>query len=175
MQDDVADALLWARQQGLAGGAACIVGGSYGGYSTLMGLIRHPELYRCGSAWVPVTDPFLFLEGSWWVSDDISDHGRRYSLPQMVGDAVKDRDMLLENSPVAQAARITRPLQLVWGSEDRRVPIAHGHRLRQAMGRAGLTPEWIVYDGEAHGLRTTENQVDFARRLEAFLARHLRD
>ncbi len=173
MQDDVADALLWARRQGLASEAACIAGASYGGYSTLMGLIRHPELYRCGSAWVAVTDPFLYLEGSWWVSDDISDRGRQYSLPSMVGDPQADREMLLANSPLEQAARITRPLQLVWGGEDRRVPIAHGQRLRDAMRKSGLEPEWIVYEDEAHGWRKTENQVDFALKLEAFLARHL--
>ena len=175
MQDDVADALVWARRQGLATDSACIVGGSYGGYSTLMGLIRHPELYRCGSAWVAVTDPFLFLEGSWWVADDVSSQGRRFSLPQMVGDAEKDREMLRAHSPVAQAARIQRPVQLVWGGEDLRVPIAHGKRLRDAMQQTGQPPEWIVYDDEAHGIRKTENMVDFARKLENFLARHLRD
>lgn len=173
MQDDIADALLWARREGLAGEGACIIGGSYGGYSTLMGLVRHPELYRCGSAWVAVTDPFLFLDGSIWVRDDISRIGRRYSLPQMVGDVTRDREMLLANSPLTQAARITRPLQLVWGSEDQRVPIAHGRRLRSAMQAAGLEPEWVVYEGEAHGWRKPENQLDFARRLERFLARHL--
>lgn len=173
MQDDVADALLWARSKGLATDAACIVGGSYGGYSALMGLIRHPQLYRCGSAWVAVTDPFLFLQGSLWVRDDISESGRRWSLPQMVGDAEKDREMLLANSPVAQAHRIRAPLQLVWGSDDQRVPIAHGKRLREAMEKAGLSPEWVVYEGEAHGWRKTENEQDFARKLEAFLSRHL--
>lgn len=173
MQDDVADALLWAQKERWASDAACIIGGSYGGYSTLMGLIRHPELYRCGSAWVAVTDPFLYLSGSWWVSDDISDAGRRYSLPVTVGDAEKDREMLLANSPLAQAARITKPLQLVWGREDRRVPIAHGNRLREAMQKAGREPEWVVYDDEAHGWRKTEHRLDFALKLEAFLARHL--
>ena len=173
MQDDLADALLWAQKKGLASDAACIIGGSYGGYATLMGLVRHPELYRCGSAWVAATDPFLYLEGAWWMWDDISASGRRYSLPQMVGDVDKDREMLRANSPVEQAARIQRPLQLVWGSEDQRVPITHGRRLREAMQKAGLQPEWVVYDGEAHGWRKPENQIDFARRLEAFLARHL--
>ncbi|MBN8505910.1 MAG: S9 family peptidase [Burkholderiales bacterium] len=173
MQDDVADALLWAQKEKLASSEACIVGASYGGYSTLMGLIRHPELYRCGSAWVAVTDPFLFLEGSWWVRDDISRTGRRYGLPQMVGDVDKDRDMLLANSPLAQAARIKKPLQLIWGSDDQRVPIQHGKRLREAMQTAGQEPEWIVFEGEAHGVRKTENQVELAKRLEAFLAKHL--
>lgn len=173
MQDDVADALLWAREKGLANDHACIAGGSYGGYSALMGLVRHPELYRCGSAWVAVTDLFLFLEGSWWVRDDISALGRRHSLPVMVGDADKDRAMLLANSPLAQAARITAPVQLIWGSLDQRVPIAHGERLRRALQAAGRPPEWIVYWDEAHGFARGENRVDMAQQLERFLRRHL--
>lgn len=174
MQDDVSDALLWARQRGLASDKACIVGGSYGGYSTLMGLIRTPELYRCGSAWFAVADLLLYVEGGWFVEDDIGDSGRRHLLPLRVGDPVKDREMLLAHSPVAQAHRLRSPLQLVWGREDRRVPIAHGHRLRSAMQSAGLEPEWIEYEDEAHGLRRLVNRVDMARRLEAFLARHLK-
>lgn len=175
MQDDVSDALLWARQRGWASDKACIVGASYGGYSTLMGLIRTPELYRCGSAWFAVADLLLLLEGGWFVSDDISGAGRRHVLPERVGDPDKDREMLLAHSPVAQAHRLRTPLQLVWGTDDLRVPIDHGKRLRSAMRAAGLPdPEWIEYQGEAHGLRTVENRVDFARRLEAFLARHLK-
>jgi dipeptidyl aminopeptidase/acylaminoacyl peptidase len=117
----------------------------------------------------------LFLDGSWRVRDDITDSGRRYDLPVLVGDIEKDREMLLANSPVVQAARITQPLQLVWGSGDRRVPLAHGRRLREAMQKAGREPDWVVYSEEAHGWRKPENQIDFARRLETFLARHLLD
>ena len=173
MQDDVADALLWARAQKIASDRACIVGGSYGGYATLMGLIRHPELYRCGSAWFAVADLPLYVEGGWFVSDDISASGRRYLLPEWVGHPEKDRAMLLAHSPVEQAARLRAPLQLVWGVDDLRVPLAHGKRLRSALRAAGHEPEWIEYEGEAHGLRQLDNQVDMARRLEAFLRRHL--
>ena len=173
MQDDVADALLWARAQGLANDRACIAGGSYGGYSALMGLVRHPQLYRCASAWVAVTDPFLYLEGSWWVNDDISAVGRRYALPTLVGDAEKDRAMLLANSPLAQADRIQAPLQLIWGGEDRRVPITHGERLRSALKAAGRPPEWIVYPDEAHGFTRGDNRIDMARQLERFFRQHL--
>jgi len=173
MQDDVADALLWAQSQKIASNKACIAGGSYGGYATLMGLIRHPELYRCGSAWYAVADLPLYVEGGWFVTDDISDSGRQYLLPERVGDPDKDRAMLLAHSPVAQAARLRAPLQLVWGVEDRRVPLAHGKRLRSALRDAGREPEWIEYEGEGHGLRQIDNQVDMAKKLEAFLARHL--
>jgi dipeptidyl aminopeptidase/acylaminoacyl peptidase len=174
MQDDVADALLWAQKDGWASDRACIAGASYGGYSTLMGLVRHPELYRCGAAWVAVTDPFLFLEGSWRVEDDISGGARRYALKDMVGDPKADEAMLKANSPVEQAARITAPLLLAFGEEDLRVPLAHGRRLRSALERAGRPPEvWVTYPEEGHGWRKLENEIDFAQRLERFFAKHL--
>ena len=174
MQDDVADAVLWAQKQGLADQRVCIAGASYGGYSTLMGLVRHPELYRCGVAWVAVTDPFLMLEGSWWIRDDISDSGRRYSLPQMVGDAKLDADMLTRVSPVAQAHQIRAPLLLGFGEADLRVPLAHGKRLREAMQKAGREPLWVSYPDEGHGWRLPQTRTDFARRMETFLGEHLK-
>ncbi|MFT3818476.1 MAG: prolyl oligopeptidase family serine peptidase [Rubrivivax sp.] len=173
MQDDVADALQWAVAQGLAdGGRACIAGASYGGYATLMGLVRHPELYRCGAAWVAVTDPRLMYE--WRFISDQGDEVRQYDYPALIGDPVKDAAQLAANAPVAQAARIKAPLLLAAGALDRRVPLVHATRLREALTEAGRPPEWVVYDDEGHGWLTLKNQLDFANRLEAFLARHLK-
>jgi acetyl esterase/lipase len=173
MQDDVADALDWAVAQGLADGRrACIAGASYGGYSTLMGLVRHPERYRCGAAWVAVTD--LFLRYQWRTDSDADDETRQHALPELVGDPVADADRLKAASPVQQADRIRAPLFLAFGDRDRRVPLEHGERLRAALIAAGRPPQWQVYAGEGHGGWTLDNQVDFARQLEAFLARHLR-
>ncbi len=175
MQDDVADALLWAQAQGLADQRVCIAGASYGGYATLMGLVRHPELYRCGVAWVAVTDPFLYLEGSWWVRDDVSDAGRRYSLPQMVGDATADAETLTRVSPLAQAEHIRAPLLLAFGEADLRVPLAHGKRLREALHKAGRDPQWVTYPNEGHSWRLPQTHTDFALRVEKFLAEQLRE
>ncbi|MFG6464751.1 prolyl oligopeptidase family serine peptidase [Roseateles sp. DXS20W] len=173
MQDDVADALRWAQQQGIASDKACIAGASYGGYSTLMGLIKHPELYRCGVASVAVTDLDLLVAGSWRVDDDTSSMARRHTLPEMVGDPVKDAALIAANSPVRQAARIKAPLLLAVGEKDRRVPLAHGERLRDALREAGNPPVWVAYPDEGHGLLDVKNRIDFAERMAAFLARHL--
>ncbi len=173
MQDDVTDALKWAQAQGIASDKACIAGASYGGYSTLMGLVRDPELYRCGAAWLAVTDLELLVSGSWWVNDDTSDEARRYRLPDMIGDPVKDAAMLAANSPVKQAARIKAPVLLAFGEDDRRVPLTHGKRMRDALKDAGNEPLWVTYAGEGHGFSVVKNRVDFAERLEAFLAKHL--
>lgn len=175
MQDDVADALRWARRQGIASDKACIAGASYGGYSTLMGLVRDPELYRCGVAWLAVTDLELMLAGSWWVDDDTGSSARKYTLPEMIGDREKDADMIAANSPLRQASRIKAPLMLAYGEADRRVPLVHGERLRKALREAGNEPDWVTYPGEGHGFGVLKNRIDFAQRMEAFLARHLKE
>jgi dipeptidyl aminopeptidase/acylaminoacyl peptidase len=173
MQDDVTDALHWAQQQGLATDRACIMGASYGGYSTLMGLIKDPGLYRCGIAWVALADLNLYLKGSWHIDDDISDVGRLYTLPEMVGDVDKDAAMLAAVNPLLHADQIKAPLLLAYGGSDKRVPPVNGERLRDALVKAGNTPEYVVYEGEGHGFKVPKNQVDFARRVQAFLAKNL--
>jgi dipeptidyl aminopeptidase/acylaminoacyl peptidase len=173
MQDDIADALLWAQSTGLTDKRACIAGAGYGGYASLMGLVRHAELYRCGVAWQAFTDPLLLLEGSFWVRDSITNTGRRYLLPQMLGDAKTDAEMLNTVSPVAQAERINAPVLLAFGESDRRVPLAHGKRMREALRKAGNEPEWVTYPNEARNWRQLETHIDFANRMEKFLAQHL--
>ncbi|MDO8438857.1 MAG: prolyl oligopeptidase family serine peptidase, partial [Telluria sp.] len=66
MQDDVTDATRWAIAQGMADPARiAIAGGSYGGYATMMGLVKEPGLYRAGMNWVGVTDIGLMYEIGW--------------------------------------------------------------------------------------------------------------
>jgi len=174
MQDDVADALRWAQAKGLASKDVCIAGGSYGGYATLMGLVRDPDLFRCGAAWVAVADLDLLLKGDWATSDDMSDLSRKTLLPRRVGDVVEDAAMLREVSPVMQAARIKAPLLLIYGKEDRRVPVEHGEHLRAAMIKAGNPPEWKVFKDDVHGFTSLENSIEFAQTLDAFLAKYLK-
>ena len=138
-----------------------------------MGLVKDPQLYSCGIAWVALTDLNLYLSGSWWIADDISSAGRKYTLPEMVGDASKDAAMIEANSPVKLATRIKAPVLLAFGEADLRVPLAHGKRMRDALRDAGNPPEWVTYPGEGHGFAVLKNRVDFAQRMEAFLAKHL--
>lgn len=173
MQDDVADTLLWAQKAGLASDKACIAGASYGGYATFAGLMRHPELYQCGVAWVAVTDLMLLAKGSSWVDTDVNPLTRKAVLSERLGDPVKDEAMLRKYSPVEQAERIKAPVLLAMGEADLRVPLAHGQRMREALSRAGNPPEWVTYPGEGHTWLLPASHIDFAQRMEKFLERHL--
>ena len=173
MQDDIADATKWAIDVGLADPKRiCIAGASYGGYATLMGLARYPELYRCGVNWLGVTDMDLLYEpANRW--SDTSAMFRDYGLPALVGDPEKDAKQLAETSPVKIAASITRPVLMAYGLEDRRVPIFHGTRMREALRAHNDQVEWHEYRDEGHGFFLEANEVDFWTKVERFLAKHL--
>lgn len=59
-----------------------------------MGLARHPEVFRCGAAWVAVTEPRLLFDFGYGYGNDIAEEYRQYGLPALLGDPVEDADML---------------------------------------------------------------------------------
>lgn len=173
MQDDIADATLWAIKKGLVDAKkVCIAGASYGGYATLMGLIKHPDLYRCGLNWVGVTDIDLMYTARW---GDFSSAYKEHGMPVLVGDPTKDAKQLAETSPIKLASKITQPLLLAYGGEDRRVPIEHGYKFRDAVKVNNKKVEWIAYEDEGHGWFAEKNKIDFWNRVAQFLEKNLKE
>ncbi|MCG2585894.1 prolyl oligopeptidase family serine peptidase [Massilia sp. TS11] len=171
MQDDIADGARWAIAQGYADPQRiCIAGASYGGYSTLMGLVNDPDLYRCGVNWVGVTDIQLMYSVNW---GDMGPEARAYQLPLWIGDREKDAAQLQATSPIVQAARIKAPLLLAYGGADARVPIIHGLAFRDAIRAHNPQVEWIEYPNEGHGWKLKETNIDFWSRVADFLDKHI--
>jgi dipeptidyl aminopeptidase/acylaminoacyl peptidase len=174
MQDDLTDGVLALVKAGIVDkGKVCIYGGSYGGYAALWGPIKDPELYRCAIPWIAVSDLVLLQTATW--SD--TNRGRMNWDPSMrkrMGSARDERAMLEKVSPYLHADRIKAPMLLVMGSDDQRVPIEHGNKMRSALQTANVKHEYVVYDHEGHGFNKDENVNDFFRRVEKFLAEHLK-
>lgn len=174
MQDDITDGALHLVKEGMVDEKRmCLHGGSYGGYATAMGLAKNPEIWRCGTPFVAVTDLFMFQNLN---TSDIS-RGTDFlqgSFKRVVGDSEADKEMFTKYSPALQAHHIKAPVMLAMGSDDVRVPIEHGAALRSAIERAGGSVEYVVYNGEGHGFNKDENVFDFYKRLEAFFAKNLK-
>jgi dipeptidyl aminopeptidase/acylaminoacyl peptidase len=174
MQDDIADGARWAVAQGYAdAGRICIAGASYGGYATLMGLIKDPDLYKCGINWVGVSDINLMYDSGWFYSSDASNDWKQYGMPLLIGDQVKDAEQLKATSPLLQASRIKQPLLLAYGGADRRVPLNHGLKLRDAVKPGNPNVEWVEYGEEGHGWSLPKNRIDFWGRVERFLDKNI--
>jgi len=174
MQNDIADGARWAIAQGIADPKRiCIAGASYGGYAALMGLVRDPDLYRCGINWVGVTDINLLYNGHWSFDSDMTDDWKDHGMPLMIGDPAKDAAQFKATSPIEQAAKITQPLLLAYGAVDKRVPLYHGNQFRDAVQAHNRQVEWVVYEDEGHGWTRPQNRFDFWTRVEKFLGQHI--
>jgi dienelactone hydrolase len=172
MQDDLADAAQWAVKQGWADPKRiAIMGASYGGYATLMGLIKDPQIFRCGVEWAGVTDISLRFNSP---RSDASEEILNYSLRTLIGDPEQDAEQFRRTSPLLRAAELKQPLLMAHGMEDRRVTLEHATRFHDAVRQHNQHVEFIVYPNEAHGWRHEDNRIAFWQRVEAFLDKNLR-
>ncbi len=173
MLDDVTDATNWAIAQGIADRSRiCIYGGSYGGYSALMGLINNPGLYRCGISYAGLTD----LKGL--LTDEV--RGTivyRERLPQevafwklIIGAHKEDSSYLDRHSPVHNADKITVPVFLAHGGLDVTVPSSQASRMKGALEAAGNKKvEYFYRYDEGHGFYYEGNRIELYRQVEKFL------
>lgn len=135
-----------SRRGWVDGGRICVAGGSYGGYSALMSVIRHPGRYRCAASINGPTDlPFLyhssrFLHGT--------DEGRTY-FRDFVGDPEEGYDELLTISPAYRAAEIQVPVLLVHATDDERVESTTSTGCARYSTRSGGRPTSISSRVEA--------------------------
>jgi len=173
MQDDVTAGVRKLVADGIADPRrVAIAGASYGGYLTMMGLVKDPDLYRCGVNWLGVTDPSFMFSVTW--SDFNRAERGRYSMELLIGHPEKDREQFERTSPVRRAAEIRQPVLMAYGGLDQRVPLVNGERMRDALRSHGKPFEWVVYPDEGHGWLRLENNVDFWNRVERFFGQHLK-
>ncbi|MCD4734462.1 MAG: S9 family peptidase [Bacteroidales bacterium] len=169
MQDDITDGTNWLIKQGIADPEKItIYGGSYGGYATLMGLVKEPKLYAAGVDYVGVSNMFTFME-------TIPPYWEPFlqMMYEMVGDPQKDSLMLREVSPAFHVDKIVAPLFIAQGANDPRVNKDESDQIVKAMKERGVIVEYLVKDNEGHGFRNEENRFDFYRAMEKFLAEQI--
>jgi dipeptidyl aminopeptidase/acylaminoacyl peptidase len=175
MQDDVTDATRWAIEQGIADpDRICIFGGSYGGYSAIMGMIKEPDLYQCGVGIAGIYDLVWFREGDgsdflpWRDRESVAQFER--FLDAYVGE---DADELRPYSPAHNVEKIKGEVFIAHGGDDVRVPVEHAYRLRTAMDAIGKSYEWMIKEDEGHGFFDVDNRVDLAERMLSFFDRNI--
>ncbi len=171
IQNDIEDATRWAIAAGVADPKRiAIVGASYGGYSALFGLGKNPELYRCGISMAGVTD---------WL--DIFERRRRdpdYKRAneywrEQIGDPEKDADRLRAASPVNFAEKITAPVLIVQGKQDRIVPPQQAHSMIAALEKHGQKPERLFLPKVGHSFGEEKSRIVLFKRVIAFLEENL--
>ena len=171
MHDDLLDAVAWAVDQKIADkDKVAIMGGSYGGYATLVGLTYTPEVFACGVDIVGPSSLVTLLENvpDYWIP----------FMPVMkarVGDVGTEegKAALLKRSPLTKVDQIKRPLLIGQGANDPRVKQQEADQIVEAMEEKKIPVTYVLYPDEGHGFHRPENNTSFNAVTEAFLAKQL--
>jgi dipeptidyl aminopeptidase/acylaminoacyl peptidase len=171
MHDDLVAAVRWAVAEGVSDPArVAIMGGSYGGYATLVGLTFTADLFACGVDIVGPSNLVTLLQNipPYWAP-------MFPLLAQRVGDpnVESDREFLRQRSPLTYVDRIRRPLLIGQGANDPRVKKVESDQIVEAMQARGIPVTYVLYPDEGHGFVRPENRLSFFAIAEAFLAQFL--
>ncbi len=171
MHDDLLDAVEWAIDKGITTkDKVAIMGGSYGGYATLVGLTFTPETFVCG---VDIVGPSNLQT----LLDTIPPYWKAFfeNLAKRVGDprTEEGRQLLQDRSPLNRVDDIKRPLLIGQGANDPRVKQSESDQIVQAMQEKNIPVTYALYPDEGHGFARPENRMSFYAIAEAFLSAHL--
>ncbi len=171
MHDDLIDAVEWAVAEGVAvKDRIAIMGGSYGGYATLVGLTFTPDVFACGVDIVGPSNLRTLLETipPYWqplmdmwatrVGDPRTEEGRKF---------------LESRSPLTFVDRINKPLLIGQGANDPRVKQSESDQIVQAMQANNIPVTYVLYPDEGHGFARPQNSLSFFAVSELFLEQHL--
>ena len=169
MHTDLIDGKQWAVKQGYADPKRVgIMGGSYGGYATLVALTFTPEEFACGVDIVGPSNLVTLLKTipPYWVTG-------KAMFSKRVGNLETEEDFLKSRSPLFLAEKITKPLLIGQGANDPRVKQAEAEQIVAAMQKANLPVTYVLYSDEGHGFARPANSMHFNGIAEEFLAKHL--
>ena len=171
MHEDLIDAVNWATNERIADpGRVAIMGYSYGGYATLVGLTFTPEVFACGIEFAGASNLITDVESiPPYLQPAIELFATR------IGDhrTEQGREFLLQRSPLTFVDRISKPLLIGHGTNDPRVKESESSQIVRAMEEKDIPVTYLLYPDEGHGFASVTNAHSFIAIAEAFLAQCL--
>jgi dipeptidyl aminopeptidase/acylaminoacyl peptidase len=153
---DLADCVNAARylvEQGDADSARLLIrGGSAGGYTTICGL-TFTDAFAAGASYFGIADLEQFAAGDTHKFELEYEH-------MLVGPYPERADVYRERSPIHSVDRISTPMLVLQGADDRVVPPSQAELIVGALQERGVPHAYLLYEGEGHGFRKAENIVD---------------
>jgi dipeptidyl aminopeptidase/acylaminoacyl peptidase len=142
-------------------GQIVAMGGSYGGYMSLLLAGRHSEYFCAIVDIFGISNLLTFLENvpaSW-----------RTLMDQMVGNPVKDHDKLVRDSPITYVEQMNKPMFILHGENDPRVKKEESERIVEKLKEKDVHVEYLFFDDEGHGFSKKENEMEANKRIRSFL------
>ncbi len=158
VEDCVAAARTLVERGEVDGERLAIRGGSAGGYTTLCALTFH-DLFAAGASYYGIADAEL-------LAAETHKFESRYT-DGLIAPYPEGREVYIERSPIHHLERLSCPVILFQGLDDRVVPPSQAETMVAALKERGLPHAYLAFEGEGHGFRKAET---IARALEAELS-----
>ena len=163
---DNLEGLEWLIKEGYADrDKILLLGGSYGGYMSLLLHGRHAEYFKAVVDIFGPSNLFSFVESvpEFW----------KPFMVQWVGDPVKDKDKYIEDSPITYLDGMTKPMLVIQGANDPRVVQKESDQIVAALKEKGREVEYIVLEDEGHGFSKKQNEIFVYSKMLEFLDRFI--
>lgn len=154
---DIGALLDWiAKQPELDASRVAVYGGSYGGYMTLASLVKFNDRLKCGIDVVGISNFITFLQNT----EDYRKDLRRVEY----GDErdPKMKEFLTRISPANRVDKITKPLFIIQGLNDPRVPVTEAEQMKQKMRDQKGDVWYLLAKDEGHGFKKKTN-LDYSQ------------
>jgi dipeptidyl aminopeptidase/acylaminoacyl peptidase len=149
--EDCVNGALHLAEEGLADRARLAIrGGSAGGYATLCALTVH-DAFAAGASYFGVADAAALAE-------DTHKFESRY-LDRLIGPYPEQAELYRERSPIHHVERLSSPVILFQGLEDKVVPPNQAETMVAALARNGIPHAYLAFEGEQHGFRKAETNI----------------
>ena len=166
---DIEDCAKHIRAAWAQGGKAPkvgVMGGSYGGYATLMAMTYFAGAYDAGVQQVGISNLMTFLMNT--------APYRRILRTSEYGDPVRDRASLIQLSPITHVKKLKAPLLSIQGVNDPRVPVGEALQIYRELEARKIPGGLILFADEGHGTSKRSNQVLALGHTIAFFEKHLK-
>jgi dipeptidyl aminopeptidase/acylaminoacyl peptidase len=143
-----------------------IMGGSYGGYMTMVGLTEYPELFAAGANLYGMINFETFFSHTepWMAAISTIEYG----------DPATQKDLLQRLSPIHKVDRIQAPTIVLHGANDTNVPVVEAEQTVESLKKRGIPVEYVLFPDEGHGFRKTPNRVRSAVAIVEWFEQHLK-
>lgn len=166
--EDIGKLLDWiAAQPDLNAKKVCVYGGSYGGYMVLSSMTHFNDRLACAIDVVGISNFVTFLENTQTYRRDLRrvEYGDE-RIPEM-------KQFLNKISPTTNANKITKPLFVVQGLNDPRVPATEAEQIVKVVRENRGSVWYLLAKDEGHGFRKKSNIDYYNNAIVLFLEEHL--
>ncbi|HET8846807.1 MAG TPA: S9 family peptidase [Ktedonobacteraceae bacterium] len=143
-----------------------IMGGSYGGYMTMIGLAEYPQDFAAGANLFGIVNFATFFEHTepWMAAISKIEYG----------DPETQAELLQKLSPIHKIDQIQSPTLVLHGANDTNVPVIEAEQVVEHLKRRAVPVEYVLFSDEGHGFLKAANRIRASREIVSWFVRYLK-